>query len=475
VREGLRSVLGKSIAFGLRWSDVGVRLVGGFAMRRDKRKLALAVLATMLSSGIVHAGDLDTNATDPVVTAPVPWLFGDWGGYRTRLLQQGIDFQFGYTSEIAYNAQGGIQSEVANADQYLAGVTLNLDRLFGLHDSLFQISITERTGRNLSDDAELGTLQQVQEIFGRGQTVRLTQFFFDQKYFNGLVDWKVGRAPFGGDFAAFDCDFENLTFCGAAPGNLVGNYIWNWPISQWMTRLKFNLTGFGYFQFAVFDDNPKYLGTQDQVLPVFFPGSTGALIPVELGWLPTFGGGTLPGSYKIGAWYDTSNAPNVVDVLGTVAATNPSVPVVSSQGRYGGYINFEQQVTRNGTSNSRGGLSLFLNAVFADERTSTLDRQIAGGLLYTGPLSWRPDDDVAFAVGTTHVNNRVASAEALENALGQGLVAVQESEYEFELYYTIRPINGFLIRPNLQYVLYPGGTSQNTNVIVFGLKTVANF
>jgi carbohydrate-selective porin OprB len=223
---------------------------------------------------------------------------------------------------VAYNARGGIKSEVANADQYLAGVTLDLDRLFGLHESLFQISITERTGRNLSDDAELGTLRQVQEIFGRGQTVRLTQSFFDQKYFNDLVDWKVGRAPFGGDFATFDCDFQNLTFCGTAPGNPVGNYIWNWPISQWMTRLKFNLTGFGYFQFAIVDDNPKYLRTQDQVLPVFFPGSTGALIPVELGWLPTFGGGKLPGSYKIGAWYDTSNAPNVVDVLGTVAATN---------------------------------------------------------------------------------------------------------------------------------------------------------
>jgi len=90
-------------------------------------------------------------------------------------------------------------------------------------------------------------------------------------------------------------------------------------------------------------------------------------------------------------------------------------------------------------------------------------------------LSWRPNDDVAFAVGTTHVNSRVANAQALENALGQGPVAVQNSEYAFELYYTIRPINGLLIRPNLQYVLFPGGTNQNTNVIVFGLKTVANF
>jgi porin len=233
-------------------------------MRRDKAKLAFAVLATMLLSGIAHAGDLNTNATDPVATAPVPWLFGDWGGYRTRLLQQGIDFQFGYTTEVAYNAQGRIQRG-RQCRSIPRRRDAHLDRLFGLHDSLFQVSITERTGRNLimSDDAELGTLQQVQEIFGRGQTIRLTQFFFDQKYFNGLVDGKVGRAPFGGDFAAFDCDFQNLMFCGAAPGNLVGNYIWNWPISQWMARLKFNLTGFGYFQFAVFDDNPKYLGMQD--------------------------------------------------------------------------------------------------------------------------------------------------------------------------------------------------------------------
>jgi porin len=78
-------------------------------------------------------------------------------------------------------------------------------------------------------------------------------------------------------------------------------------------------------------------------------------------------------------------------------------------------------------------------------------------------------------VGTTHVNSQVATAEALENALGQGPVAVQESEYEFELFYTIRPISGLLIRPNIQYVLYPGGSNQNTNVIVFGLKSTANF
>ena len=71
----------------------------------------------------------------------------------------------------------------------------------------------------MSDDAGLGTLQQVQEVFGRGQTLRLSQFWYDQKFIDGVVDWKTGRITFGEDFAAFSCDFQNLTLCGAQPAD----------------------------------------------------------------------------------------------------------------------------------------------------------------------------------------------------------------------------------------------------------------
>ena len=111
----------------------------------------------------------------------------------------------------------------------------------------------------------------------------------------------------------------------------------------------------------------------------------------------------------------------------------------------------------------------------ADDRTAKTDRQIAGGLIYTGPFSTRPDDDVGFALGTTHVNDRVADVQALQNSLGRGPVAVQDSEYAFELFYTYRPTPGLLFRPNIQYVYHPGGTSQNDNVLVFGLKSSATF
>jgi porin len=51
---------------------------------------------------------------------------------------------------------------------------------------------------------------------------------------------------------------------------------------------------------------------------------------------------------------------------------------------------------------------------------------------------------------------------------------VQHSEYVFELRYTLRPVSGLIFRPNLQYILDPGGISQNENTFVMGLTIGAN-
>jgi hypothetical protein len=42
-----------------------------------------------------------------------------------------VDFQFGYVGEAAGNATGGLHREVAYADQWAAGVTLDLGRRCG--------------------------------------------------------------------------------------------------------------------------------------------------------------------------------------------------------------------------------------------------------------------------------------------------------------------------------------------------------
>jgi porin len=233
----------------------------------DKLKIAIAALVTMTLSCPALATDLSSpvNASP----TPVPWLRGDWDGAWARLENAGVDFQLGYVGEIAGNTTGGLRRQAAYADQWAAGVNVDLGRLAILQGGSVQVTVTDRNGSNLSNDAGLGTLEEVQEIYGRGQTARLTRFYYNQISANGFVEWKIGRIPFSEDFAAFSCDFQNLTFCGAAAGNIVSSYIYNWPISQWASRLKLNLAGFGYFQFAVFDQNPKFLSVQHAAACVF--------------------------------------------------------------------------------------------------------------------------------------------------------------------------------------------------------------
>lgn len=406
-------------------------------------------------------------------SANTSWIFGDWGGVRTRLKMVGVDLQIGYVGEIASNATGGLYRQTAYADQWVAGVRIDLGHLGLLQGGTIQTTFTDRNGRSLSEDANLGTLQAVQEIYGRGRTTRLTRFWYNQEFADGLLEWKVGRIPFSEDFSSFACDFQNLTFCGTAAGNIVSDTIYNWPISQWATRLKLNLSGVGYFQFGAFDQNPKYLNLSHALLPVFSSGSTGVLIPGEFGWLPKIAG--LQGSYKFGGWIDTSTANDVaVDILGGFAAIT-QLPYLQRRGRWGAYVNFLQQIGVEGDGISRRGLSMFFNATIADSRTAVIDAQFAAGLIYTGPFQGRPNDNIGLAIGTTHVNSRLAVVQVLQNQLGLSTDPVRHNEYVVEAYYTVRPYSGLEIRPNIQFVGTPGGTAQNRSALVFGLKTIAGF
>ncbi|MGA2553084.1 MAG: carbohydrate porin [Burkholderiaceae bacterium] len=406
--------------------------------------------------------------------SPNQGLLGEGGGLRTTLYEEGIDFQLGFTTEAAYNTQGGDRHLLSNADQFNLGSTLDLGRIWGWADSKIQIAVTYRSGGNLSEDARLGTLQQVQEIYGRGQTWRWTQLWYDGVFFNRVLDVKVGRVGVGEDFFSFPCAFENLTFCGSLPGNILSDW-YNWPVSQWGARAKVNIRPEWYVQMGVYQINPNYL-TRDEAFRLNDPpGTIGALIPIEAGWTPTLGPLGLPASYRVGAWYDTSAQPDVYTAADHLPLVeSPGTGPLERRGTKGGYLMFMQQL-RGPADGGSGALSLFFNFVQADKHTTRIDQLISLGLLYKGPLAARPQDDLGIAVGRTHVNSRVADGESLENAIDDLALPVQGSEYPIELYYTFNATPWLALRPNIQYIAQPGGTTQNRDVVVLGLKASVKF
>ncbi|MDG9882111.1 porin [Pseudomonas putida CSV86] len=423
----------------------------------------LAVLVAVASNPALAAGAFESSSK---------WMTGDWGGARTELLDKGYDFTLDYVGEAATNLHGGYNDDrtARYSDQFALGMKLDLQKILGWHDAEFKLAITERSGRNLSNDRisdpRAGQFSSVQEVWGRGQTWRLTQMWIKQKYFDGALDVKVGRFGEGEDFNSFPCDFQNLAFCGSQVGNWVGGIWYNWPVSQWAMRVKYNITPEFFAQVGVFEQNPSNLETGNG-FKLSGSGTKGMILPVELVWSPQVSG--LPGEYRLGYYYSTAKADDISD------------PDRTHSSKHGWWVVAQQQVTAHKGDANRG-LSLFANFTVHDKDTNVVDNYQQVGLVYKGAFDGRPKDDIGFGVARIHVNDDVKKRAELINA-GNGIddydnpafVPIQRSEYNAELYYGFHVTDWLTVRPNLQYIKSPGGVDEVDNALVAGIKVQSSF
>lgn len=449
-------------------------------MIRARYALGLAAMLAVLSAGSPALSQTSDQAPQPSVNQVADTqqqleqhdgVTGDWVGLRTNLRRSGIDINFGILSEVATNLSGGARRDVTQVSGFTLGADIDTEKLLGLKGGAFQAVFTKRQGPALVNRAGLNTLQPVQEIYARGQTYRITDLWYWQRI-GAVIDVKVGRMTMGEDFATLPCDFQNLTFCGNPVGNLVGNYWYNGPISQWAGVLRARPGNFS-FMAGVYEYNPNNL---KEDLALSHGGARGVTVPVEAGWMPRLGPRGLPGSYRIGFWYNTGHAPDLlIDADGRLFAISGGDPL-RRRGRYGGYIELQQQLTGTAIDGPNGpttthGLSIFLNLTQTDRRTTRTDNQAALWLVYAGPFAGRPNDDIGIGIGRTHVNGRAALAEALANPGS----ARAGSEYTAEFYYGVHVRPWLIMRPNIQYVVDPGGYMHARDIIALGLKSAVTF
>ncbi len=449
------------------------------------RLCGVGVALSSLMGGGAYAADLATKAPPPYYYPDAdfwtrPYLFGDLG--RTKLKDQGIDLSLTLVDEAVTNVAGGTKTNSAQAGQLALQAKFDLAKLAGIQGGMVGVTLVDRFGQNLNTLANIPALQLTNEVFGRGDITRLTEFYYSQKLFDGRLELKGGRLPVGADFFFGQCEFVNLTFCGGQPGNILGGYIFNWPVSQWGGVAHYNITNELQFSVGVYDANPNYLTTSDASI-FAAPGipsssaAAGVLVPAELTWRgPTFNG--LPGVWRLGGWYD--DASTIDGGLPGIIVTIPGVGGVPAQnlgdqrGRYGIYESILQQLTSEGRGPQ--GWYAFLNSSFGDHRTSFQDYQIALGFKHTGTFVGRPDDEVGFAVGTTHVNS---AAAALGNPNAGG------NEVPIEAWYGWQATGWLNLKFDAQYVINPGGNGWATtpagtlvktdNAWVLGLRTTVKF
>jgi porin len=398
-----------------------------------------------------------------------PYMFGDWGGERTALEDAGVSFDFGYVGEAATILDGGYRdSHVSKyADQFSVGANFDLDRLLSIPDAEFQFTVTNRNGHTandrLSDPGATVGGSNVQEVQGRGPVTRLTQFWYRQRFFDDALAIKLGRIPFGDDFATIDSNFQNLAFGGAQPGNW-GNNIYNWPIAQWAAVVRANITPEWYAQVGAFNINDSNL-ENDNGFDLRTSGTEGTLFPMELGYTPKLNG--LAGAYKLGFY--TQNVDNRAYGDGPADRTSDT-----NTGLY--YVVQQQVTTRDG--NPDRGLTLFSMGNTNHGDTAGIDRYVSVGATYDGPFDARPQDDAGIGLAYLHVNDGVNDYVDYHNATPAGSLSPlprQGHEYDAEVYYSVNLTPYLTLRPNLQYVVNPSAVDSVDNAWVAGTTIKATF
>ena len=428
---------------------------------------------------------MSANAmADDAFSADSKWMTGDWGGERTKLIDQGIDIKADYVGEVGANLSGGYNHNktARYSDQFGLGVALDLQKLWGWDNTQAKIQLTNRNGENISNDRvgdpRAGTLSSSQEVYGRGHMVRLTQLYIQHQFLDGKLDVKAGYFGEGEDFNTFPCDFQNLAFCGSQVGNWATNIWYNWPVSQAALRVKYNITPEFYAQIGAYNQNPSQL-EHGNGFKLNGSGTKGTVLPVELVWSPKVN--NLPGEYRIGYYKSSAPAPDLREDINGQDAASTGQPYRMHDSKHGYWLVVQQQLTSHNGDASRG-LNVAANATFHDKATNIVDNYQSLMFVYKGPFDARPKDDIGIGFARIHVNDQVKKNAELANAANDVTnfdstlyAPLRNTEYNYELNYGIHVTNWLTVRPNLQYITHPGGVDKVDNALVAGLKIQSVF
>jgi porin len=404
-------------------------------------------------------------------------MTGDWGGLRPQLSDEGIVFRGHYVNEISGNPVGGREQGGASTGEVMLGTDID-SQILGWQGGTFHLTLTERAGSSLSKD-KIGNVLTVQEIYGDGQTVRLTELSVEQKFFGGRIDVEAGHINVENDFAsspvyfggALWCNFQNNAICGtpiAAPNNTSG-YV-AYPASNWGARIKTYPVSNMYVEAGSYAVDPT-LNDSRNGLKLGINGTTGVFTTAETGI--TVGQGGYLGNYRIGAYYDNSDTKGVASQLTRYTTPQNSaqlmaLPIEQRAGRYGGWVIADQTVQLDQGNHQRGTV-LFAALEWGDKATSFLNWYGEAGLVRQGSFAGRDKDTIALGMAVASING---SLQGLEQRLG---APTSVQEYMAELNYGITLGPWLNLRPGVQYIWHPGGINEIPNALVLDMKTVISF
>ncbi|WGS53641.1 carbohydrate porin [Paraburkholderia sp. D15] len=419
-------------------------------------------------------------------------MLGDIGGLRPWLGKYGVTLQLTETSEVLSNLRGGLARGADYDGLTTATVQMDTQKAFGLPGGLFNVSALQIHGANLSAN-KLGTLNTASGIEAQ-DTTRLWELWYQQSFLNKRIDVKVGQQSIDQEFitSTNSALFVNTMFgWPALPSYDMPSGGPAYPLSDLGVRVRGQITPTLTALAGVFDGDP--LGNNpNNKSGTNFNLHNGTLFIGELqyalnqpsdGEMVGMGGGGLPGTYKVGVWYNNGSfADQRFDNTGLSLANPASSGVAQNHhGDYSFYAVADQMIWRPDPDEPRS-LNVFARVMGAPGDRNLVSVAANVGVVLKAPFAGRDNDSAGIALTYIKIGNHANGLDQDNLAFSGGPYGVRTSETTLEATYQYQVNPWWQLQADAQYT-FNAGAGQNPsdptqplrNTFVVGVRTNITF
>ncbi|MFT9257548.1 MAG: carbohydrate porin [Acetobacter sp.] len=486
----------RSSALAFRHVAAALTLVAGMAAGQGAIAASVPLATDILPSGV----PLPVPA--PVFVPPPQdastQLLGNAGGVRPWLAARGVQVTIQDVEELWGLLAGGARPGPTYDGMTAVALSVDSKAAFGWEGGLFNISALQIRGRSFTGE-RLGALNPVSG-YDAGRSTRLFELWYGQSFLHNQLDVRVGSIDLDTEFlvsqnASF---FLNASFGWplSTSSNLYSGGP-SWPYSAVGGRVKWTPVAPVVLMGAITDDNPTRGPFYSAIDPAqrdpsgtTFSTSGGTLFIGEVQlWLDAArrlagkDAPALPGTWKLGALYDTGRFPDQrFDSQGGLLASPASngTPFYH-RGNWLAYAVLDQTVWRR-KKDSGKTINFFTRATVNDGTRNLVAVEVQSGFTFDELLPGRPDDTIGIAWGAGFYGRRALQHARDALRLGTSATGMLRPEHHVELTYQAAVTPWLIVQPDFQYFLHVGGVSGTSDngrslrhAVVSGLNVTTTF
>lgn len=361
-------------------------------------------------------------------------LLGDVGGLRSSLAESGVEVEASLIYDGTMGVSGGADTAEALRGLFDLNIAFDMETLAGIEGAMAFVDVYSIFGEQ---DAGVGNLHGISNIDADVRD-QIAEIWWEQLLADDRLRVKVGKLDANSEYAWVEHGEEFIGPAWAISNNVLG--IPTYPETAFSFNAQWTPDDETWVSVGVYDGaSQSGRRTGQHGLGSVFGGPGDLWLVLEAGRVWN------EGRFGVGLWSATGDQDRFTG--GT------------EDGTEGFYLVFDQLVYQQEGGPSSAGL--FARYAWADPEVSEVEHHLASGVTWSAPFAHRPDDACGLAASLFELSGDAGFTEDRE--------ALVEAFYRFQATPAIS------LKPDVQWVMNPGGDASLEDAWVLGLRVEAAF